>query len=144
MKQPSYLFNFHCNFVLHNTYASHNHIAHPLSFVLSYQHCVPSYHDFCCSISTHFEPKTYKQASQHDFWKQAMEIELLSLIKIILGLLLIFHQVRVLVVAGGFTKSNIEQMAPLKYIKPYFSPKATLSSKKFISVILSLMLTNLQ
>lgn len=79
VKQPTYLQYFHCNFVLRTNHVAHNHIAYPLSYVISYQHCTPSYQDFCFSISTNTEPKTYKQASQFDSWKQAMETRLLAL-----------------------------------------------------------------
>lgn len=52
---PSYLVHYHCyvashdNFVLHtNDYSQ----AYPLSYVISYDKCSPSYKHFCCSISS--------------------------------------------------------------------------------------------
>lgn len=79
VRQPTYLQEFHYNFVLHANHVSHNHISYLLSYVISYQHYTPSYQAFGCSISIHIEPKTYKQSSQFDCWNQAMETKLLSL-----------------------------------------------------------------
>lgn len=46
-KPPSYLEDFHCNYVLHNTHDAHTHTAYPLSSMFSYEYCTPSYHVFC-------------------------------------------------------------------------------------------------
>jgi hypothetical protein len=41
--------------------------------------CATSYKDFCLSISTNTEPKTFKQACKTDCWKEAMKSELAAL-----------------------------------------------------------------
>lgn len=79
VRHPTYLQEFHYNFVLHANHVSHNHISYLLSYVISYQHYTPSYQAFGCSISIHIELKTYKQSSQFDCWNQYMETKLLSL-----------------------------------------------------------------
>ncbi|KAI5404300.1 hypothetical protein KIW84_051449 [Lathyrus oleraceus] len=45
-KSPSYLMDFHYNFVLHNNHDAHTHTAYHLSYVLSYEHYTPLYHAF--------------------------------------------------------------------------------------------------
>lgn len=68
-KSPSYLIDFHYNFVLHNNHDAHTHIAYHISYVFSYEQYTPLYHAFCYSISTNIETQTYKKASQHGCWK---------------------------------------------------------------------------
>jgi hypothetical protein len=79
-KPPSYLQDYHCYAASSSKAASHPQIAYPLSSVLSYSHCSPTYKTFCCSISSNIEPKTYNQASKLDCWRKAMDIELQALI----------------------------------------------------------------
>lgn len=67
---PSYLADYHCYHATYTLPISHlkflnPNIAYPLSFVLSYDKCSPSYDTFCCAISSISESTTYKQASQH-------------------------------------------------------------------------------
>lgn len=57
-KPPSYVKDFYCNDVLHNNHDAHIYNAYPLSSVFSYEHCTPSCHAFCCSVSTNIEPQT--------------------------------------------------------------------------------------
>lgn len=59
---PRYLADYHC-YNTASTSHSHSHTSHvtfPLSFVISYDHCIPSYKYFCYSISSTIEPKTYQ------------------------------------------------------------------------------------
>ena len=73
---PHYLKDYHCYSTLSNN-TSHN--LYPLSSVLSYDKCSPSYKHFCCNVSSKSEPKTFAQAIKLECWKQAMNAELLAL-----------------------------------------------------------------
>ncbi|XP_050891128.1 uncharacterized mitochondrial protein AtMg00810-like [Lathyrus oleraceus] len=53
---------------------------YPLSSVLSYDKCSPCHKQFCLSISSLTEPKTYKQACKFDCWNLAMKSELDALV----------------------------------------------------------------
>lgn len=63
VRQPTYLQDFLCNYVLHTNHVSYNHNAYLLSYVIPYLYFTPSYQAFCYSISINIESKTYKQAS---------------------------------------------------------------------------------
>lgn len=62
LKPPaSYLQDYHCNTKFGQVSTN---IVHPISSVLSYNACSPTYKLFCCSISSNIEPKTYNQSLQ--------------------------------------------------------------------------------
>nr|KYP76050.1 hypothetical protein KK1_020270 [Cajanus cajan] len=46
---------------------------------MSYANCSSDHISFCHSISAHIEPSSFKQASQHDCWRQATMTELQAL-----------------------------------------------------------------
>ncbi|XP_019450585.1 PREDICTED: uncharacterized protein LOC109352859 [Lupinus angustifolius] len=75
---PSYLHDFHCNFLTQTTTDS-SHITHPLSSVLSYSSISQSHLSHILSISTHIEPKSYAQAINYPEWITAMQAELIAL-----------------------------------------------------------------
>ena len=79
--RPSYLNDYHCD-LLHKTKPATNivyNIPFPLSSVLTYDNCKPSYQNFCMTVSSITEPKTYNQACKHDCWVTAMNTELKAL-----------------------------------------------------------------
>ncbi|KAI5415922.1 hypothetical protein KIW84_041093 [Lathyrus oleraceus] len=79
---PSYLNDYHCYSAynaLHSLHPFEHHIKYPLSSVLTYNKCAPSYKHFCCTISSNTEPKTLSQANKLDCWRKAMIVELLAL-----------------------------------------------------------------
>ncbi|KAI5439422.1 hypothetical protein KIW84_024991 [Lathyrus oleraceus] len=82
---PSYLADCHCYNTTHhspnslNTKPEPSNVAYPLSSVLSYDHCSPSYKHYWLSISSHVEVKTFNQANKHDCWKKEMDAELIAL-----------------------------------------------------------------
>lgn len=84
---PSYLADYHCYNVIHHSSKSSNtkpkpyNVAYPLSYVLPYDNCSPSYKHDCLSISSHVEPNTFNQDNKHDCWKKAMDAELIALEK---------------------------------------------------------------
>ncbi|XP_061356376.1 uncharacterized mitochondrial protein AtMg00810-like [Gastrolobium bilobum] len=55
------------------TFPSPNVVSHPLSNVLTYDSCCPSYKGFGLSSIVHTEPHTYSQAVKHDHWRKAMD-----------------------------------------------------------------------
>ena len=80
-RPPTYLQDYHfalqCASILPNSLEAG--IYHPLSHVLSYHRCSPSYHHFICSISTDDIPKTYSKAIQYEGWRNAIHAELAAL-----------------------------------------------------------------
>ncbi|KAI5408443.1 hypothetical protein KIW84_054323 [Lathyrus oleraceus] len=82
---PSYLEDYHYYNTIHhspnspNTKPKPSNVAYPLSSVLSYDNCSPSYKHYFLYISSHVEPKTFNQANKHDCWKKAMDAELIAL-----------------------------------------------------------------
>ncbi|MCH79973.1 retrovirus-related Pol polyprotein from transposon TNT 1-94 [Trifolium medium] len=76
---PGYLQDYHCCILPKSLNNVSSLIAYPLSSVLSYKKCSPTYKTFCCSISSQSEPKTYNQASKFDCWKKAMDTEIAAL-----------------------------------------------------------------
>jgi hypothetical protein len=81
-RPPSYLNDFHCELLQkHPTVnATSNGTIFPLSSVLQYDNCCSKYKNFCLSISSITEPRTYSQACKFDCWNQAMKNELDALI----------------------------------------------------------------
>ncbi|XP_058757455.1 uncharacterized protein LOC131630718 [Vicia villosa] len=66
---PTYLADYHSFHTKHtHPYPKPNsqQVPYPLESVLSYEKCSPYFKHFCCSISSQSEPKTYKQAIQHE------------------------------------------------------------------------------
>jgi hypothetical protein len=47
-----------------------------LSSVLSYNNCASSYKNFCLTVSTSVESKSFLQASKHECWQKAKRAEL--------------------------------------------------------------------
>ncbi|KAI5429222.1 hypothetical protein KIW84_034004 [Lathyrus oleraceus] len=80
-KPPAYLSEYHCN-LLSSMLPAYNpgNSPYPLSSVLSYDKCSPCHKQFCLSISSLTEPKTYKQACKFDCWNLAMKSELDALV----------------------------------------------------------------
>ncbi|KAI5418663.1 hypothetical protein KIW84_043041 [Lathyrus oleraceus] len=79
---PSYLNDYHCYSAynaLHSLHPFEHHIKYPLSSVLTYNKCAPSYKHFYCTISSNTEPKTFSQANKLDCWRKAINVELLAL-----------------------------------------------------------------
>jgi len=69
----SHLQDYVCNSSHTSTY--------PLSNYISYNYVSANHASFVLSLQTHPEPHTYVEASKHDYWKQAMQVELLALEK---------------------------------------------------------------
>lgn len=67
---PSYLKDYHCNFV------SKNESQYSLHDYLSYDNLSQKHRVFAMNISANFEPKFYKEASKHKEWCDAMKVEL--------------------------------------------------------------------
>jgi hypothetical protein len=78
INRPSYLQDYHCNYTSCTNPSSgiNTAITYPLSSVLSYNNCSSSYKNFCLSVITNPEPKTFIQASKHECWQNAMKAEL--------------------------------------------------------------------
>ncbi|CAI8617211.1 unnamed protein product [Vicia faba] len=81
---PTYLADYHCYHANNNQNTSHfpfiqTQTTYPLSSVIFYHKCSPSYKKYCCNISSISEPTTYKQAIKHDCWINAMDVELKAL-----------------------------------------------------------------
>lgn len=72
---PTYLQDFVCNV---STPSLHSY---PISNYLSHNNLSQSHSSFALSILHHIEPKTYAEASKHEFWRQAMQDELSALEK---------------------------------------------------------------
>jgi len=70
---PSNLQDYVCNNTRVSPYPIHNYVSH---------HSLSNnYSSFVMSLHTTTEPKTYAEASKHDCWKQAMQVELQALEK---------------------------------------------------------------
>jgi len=86
-RAPEYLQDYHCHQTtltapippLDQLLCSSSGTTSPLHNTISYQHFSPTYKAFSTTISTHIEPKTYKQALKELRWCQAMDTELAAL-----------------------------------------------------------------
>jgi hypothetical protein len=68
---PVYLQDYVCN---------HLHISpYPISNYLSHANLSNSHSHFVMSLHSHTEPKTYAEASKHECWNKAMQVELSAL-----------------------------------------------------------------
>ena len=67
---PFHLQDYVCN----NSHTS----TYPLSNYISYNNVSANHASFVLSLQTHPEPNTYAEASKHDCWKQARQVELLA------------------------------------------------------------------
>jgi len=79
---PAYLKDYHCSLLTSSEsqlLSDSGKSAYPLSSVLTYDHCTPSYKFFCLTVSSNPEPKTYNQACKFECWKEAMKAELHAL-----------------------------------------------------------------
>lgn len=73
---PPHLKDYYC-YVTSSEHSSK--VLYPLSSVLSYDKCSPSYKHLCLSVSSIIEPKTFNQAIKLDCWRKAMDAELQAL-----------------------------------------------------------------
>lgn len=77
---PSYLRDYHCNTIMqHQCVNQASGTLYPLSNFLSYHKISPAHTTFLVSLTSHTEPKTYKQAYQHEHWILAMDQEIAAL-----------------------------------------------------------------
>ena len=72
---PTYLHDYHCFLTLTIVTTSTN-VWYPLHSVLSYSRLSSSYRHFIMSIFVSTEPTSYAEASHHDCWLKAMQVEL--------------------------------------------------------------------
>lgn len=68
---PAYLQDYVCN----NLHVS----SYPISNYLSHHKLSNTHSHFVMSLHSHIEPKTYAEASKHDCWNKAMQVELSAL-----------------------------------------------------------------
>lgn len=108
-KQPAYLKECHCHSAISDDSDS---VKFPLSKVLSYGNISPSHMHFISTITVHEDPKTYKQAVQHQHWIDAMNSELTLSPTMLLGQSQTSHKVRSPSVVNGFIRSSIKLMDP--------------------------------
>jgi len=86
-RAPEYLQDYHCHQttltppipLLNQLLCSPSRTTSPLHNTISYQHFSPTYKAFSTTISTHIEPKTYKQSLTDPRWCKAMDTELAAL-----------------------------------------------------------------
>ena len=81
IKKPHpYLADYHCNQATTSiTYSSHSQVIYPISQYLSYAALSPSHRSFSLAISAESEPSSYKEATKHACWHEAMKAEILAL-----------------------------------------------------------------
>jgi len=72
---PAYLEEFHTDLPSTQTVSTR----YPISIFLSYNVLSSNFKHVISSFTSHTEPKSYEEASQHPCWKQAMEAELEAL-----------------------------------------------------------------
>ncbi|CAH9092150.1 unnamed protein product [Cuscuta epithymum] len=73
-KPPGYLSSYYCG-----TSRSSTPTPYKLESYLDFSKCSKGHTAFCHNISTHTEPTSFKQASQHECWRLAMANELKAL-----------------------------------------------------------------
>jgi hypothetical protein len=86
-RAPEYLQDYHCHQtsltplipLLNQLLCSPSSTTSPLHNTISYQHFSLTYKAFSTTISTHIEPKTYKQSLKDPRWCKAMDTELAAL-----------------------------------------------------------------
>ena len=76
-KPPAYLSDYECP-TIHSANTSCC-TPYPLQSYLTYSNCSDSHTVFCMSLFTNVEPTSFKAASQHDHWQQAMIAEIQAL-----------------------------------------------------------------
>ena len=76
VKPPSYLRDYRCHLLTHQSDASHSHSEYPLSKYIAYNSLSPSHKTFALTILSHFEPHFYHQAVKYPQLKEAMKAEL--------------------------------------------------------------------
>ncbi|PNX58416.1 hypothetical protein L195_g059178, partial [Trifolium pratense] len=76
--RPGYLQDYHYSLLTSSSPFLHHKQStmFPLSSVLTYEQCNAPYKQFCLSISSITEPKTFTQASKHNCWITAMQEEI--------------------------------------------------------------------
>ena len=80
MKNRSqYLDKYYCDVA--STSCSTFSTPYPMHLFVSYDNCSPDHTVFCHNISVKAEPFSFKEATQYDCWKQAMDAELHALHK---------------------------------------------------------------
>ena len=78
LKQPpGYLKDYHTTFFSSKDVTNHSSSTkYHIQKYPSYHNCSPRYSSFCHNISSIEEPKSFKEAIQHDYWKEAIQHEL--------------------------------------------------------------------
>ncbi|CAJ2653432.1 unnamed protein product [Trifolium pratense] len=70
-----------CNSSTNHAEATSSGILYPIASFHSFDHLSSSQKSFAMSVTQSVEPKTYKEACQHDHWLKAMNVELDALAK---------------------------------------------------------------
>jgi hypothetical protein len=78
---PSYLNDYVCNTSSNHAEVISSGTLYPIAYFHSFDHLSPSYKSFALSVTQCVEPRTYKEACQHDHWLKAMNVELEALTK---------------------------------------------------------------
>jgi hypothetical protein len=78
---PSYLNDYVCNTSSNHAEAIPSGTLYPIAYFHSFDHLSPSHKSFALSVTQSIEPRTYKEACQHDHWLKAMNVELEALAK---------------------------------------------------------------
>lgn len=83
--RPSYLQDYHSSLTIDTLNHHPSGIStspsslYPISSVLSYDKCSPTYKSFCLTVSSIVKPNTYTQASKLECWRNAMTPEINAL-----------------------------------------------------------------
>lgn len=77
---PSYLYDYVCNSSTSHQDTSPLGTPYPIYSFHYFDHFSPSQNKFSLSITKSIEPRTYKEACQHDCWVKEMHIELDALV----------------------------------------------------------------
>jgi hypothetical protein len=78
-KPPSHLLDYVCNLTSISPEASSPGILYPLTNYHSYKNLSASLSKYAISVTLDIEPNSYKEASQHKCWQEAMNAELQAL-----------------------------------------------------------------